>query len=129
MLVISSPDRYSMDMMKLPDNHIQSTYWHEFRLALQRESSVDSYLEMYRILVKTVADNQNRIDQFIRDNELNVKESDSPHKRGGKETVYMRLRNEAVGHRLSVSPECTRREIKLNIYNLKVLVKKAIEQL
>ena len=45
------------------------------------------------------------------------------------ETVYMRLRNEAVRHRYDWAiPEDTRREIELNIYNLKILVKKAIKQ-
>ncbi len=42
--------------------------------------------------------------------------------------VYTRLRNELVGHRLYRTPERTRREIELKIYNLKTLVNKAIEQ-
>lgn len=120
---ISNLDSF-INVMKMPDNHIQSTYYKNFRLALQKEDPVESYMSLYRIIYE-INKSQLKVDNFIRANEPTVELRWSLFAKK-YETIYTRLRNEVEHPDLNADLERTYREIKTKVEQLKFLTKKAI---
>jgi hypothetical protein len=106
-------------------------YFGLFRSALQSMSPVEKFMHLYHILLMLFNDEQAEVDKFIRGEDSGVpyELSGDPKlaKRGIKETIYSRLRNEFAHKRSNVSLEHTKFEMTNRLGGLIQLTKRAIE--
>lgn len=102
-----------------------------FRSALQSEGPVEKYMSLYQILLMLFNDKQQRVDEFIRNQDPSVPQSLSPNPNSRNleimETIYSRLRNEFAHRRLGVNINDTKVAMAQRWSNLAALTKRGIE--
>jgi hypothetical protein len=98
-----------------------------FRSALQSEGPVEKYMSLYHILSILFNDKQQRVDDFIRNQDPMVSQSGRPDKPEIIETIYSRLRNEFAHRRSGVNINDTKVAMAQRWINLAALTKRAIE--
>lgn len=122
-------------LINFPSDNRKIMLCRQFRFAIQSEDVITRYMCLYNILLLCTQEDgreeQPLVDEFIRDNEPGVEESQRPDKIKKKvmETVYTKLRNEIAHTRKNVRFEVTSKEIESKVNCLQSLTRRAIEQL
>ncbi len=101
-------------------------YLELYRFCLTQKDPLARFLSLYHLLAVLFRDNQDRVDSAILGVNSATEVTLSPFKKGKRETVYTRLRNEIVHNRDGKHLQETKIEVKTKVDDFQEIIRKLI---